>query len=281
MGSLEERGSTPTEARSALEFLVGSWNRFEVLEATAETPRTREDLKARSGVSRVTLSRILSDLESRGWVCRADEGYEATRSGRFVVDEVRQVIDNIDALYHLGENIDWICLDQLGFEPAVLRECEVIVPTWDDFSAQTRMLVDLVADCTYIRGIGTGLDREFMKAVGDATLTGPLSVELVFEPDVVDAITESEELRTVFQAMSDSEAADLYRYDGSAPLMELGINETIEQRDDVVMLCGEHDEGAPPGTLRATNSTVWEWAESFFAERKADATELRPRAFTP
>lgn len=280
MSSLRTDQEHLSPARGAVEFLVGSWNRFHVLEAVVDEPRTRDDLRDLSDVSRVTLSRILSDLENQDWVRREDEGYVATRAGRFVASEVRRLLENITALEHLGENVNWVRLDQFDFDLAHLRDADVIMPTWDDFSAQTTTLIELVYNCSQIRGISTGLDPEFMKAVGDATLTGELSVELVFVPAVVDAITDDPELSRVFRDLADSDDAGIYRYEGTEPVMELGINETKGSQEDVVMLCGEHDGGAPPGTLRSTDSTVWDWAESFFADRRAASHQLRAAVFT-
>jgi predicted transcriptional regulator len=191
------------------------------------------------------------------------------------------MLENIQTLKHLGENVTWIRLDQFDFDLSNLRDADVITPTWDDFSAQTSTLVDLVYQCTHISGIGTGLDREFMKAVGDATLDGDLSVELVFEPAVVEAITEAPELARLFSDLTDAERATIHRYEGHDALMELGIHETKGDTEDVVMLCSEHDEGAPPGTLKTTNRSVWAWAESYFETPRAESHELRSAVFTP
>lgn len=280
MSSLRTEQENLGQAWEAIEFLVGSRNRFHVLESVSERPRARDELRELTGASRVTLSRILSDLESQGWVRRDAEGYVSTRAGRFVASELGRLLENLDGLEHLGENVTWVRLDQFDFDLSHLRDADVIMPTWDDFSAQTRTLIELAYDCTAIRGIGTGLDPAFMKAVGDATLSGDLTVELVLLPAVIDAIRDDTDLRRVFSDLADSNDATVYRYEGTEPLMELGINETKASQEDVVMLCGEHDEGAPPGTLRSTDSAVWEWAESFFAARREESRRLGTAAFT-
>lgn len=61
-----------------VEFLAGSPNRIEVLEAVTGEPRTRDELKARTGLSRVALSRALSDLEDRDWLVRTGHHYAPT-----------------------------------------------------------------------------------------------------------------------------------------------------------------------------------------------------------
>lgn len=268
-------------ARADTAFLAGSWNRLDVLEAVAAEPRTRAALLETVDVSRVTLSRILSDLESRGWLAQEGDTYEATTAGAYVASEVDQLLANLGTLNLLGENISWLRLEEFGFDLAHLDDADVITPSWDDFSAQTSRLIDLVSDCTSIRGIGTGLDRAFMKAVHAETLDGSLEVDLVFEPPVVDAINAEPELARRFQELADHEDATIRRYQGNESLMELGINETVPDRQDVVMLCGEHDVGAPPGTVASTDDTVWDWAVSYFERRRASSHRLRADSFTP
>ncbi len=170
--------SDEDRARADTAFLVGSWNRLEVLEAVAAEPLPRSELGDTVDVSRVTLSRILSDLEARGWLAREGDTYQATRAGTYVASELRRLLANLRTLNHLGENISWLRLEELDFDLAHLQDADVITPNWDDFSAQTTRLVELVSNCTAIRGLGTGLDREFMKAVSDETMEGSLAVDL-------------------------------------------------------------------------------------------------------
>lgn len=280
MKPFQQPRTNESAARDDLGFLTSSWNRLDVLYAIATTPRSRDELRDHADISRVTLSRILSDLESRGWIERTDDGYAATRAGAYVSEEVVRTVDNLRTLNRLGENVSWMQLERFDFELARLEDAEIIMPTWDDFSAQTATLVDLVYDCRRIRGIGTGMDRSFMRALADATMNGDLTVELVFKPTVVEAIADIPELARLFRDLTDADDAAIYRYAGNAPLMELGINETKGDREDIVMLCGDHEEGAPPGTVKSTDPAVWSWAESFFADRVAESRPLEPVTFT-
>lgn len=281
MATHEETQTDRSDARNDVEFLTSSWNRLDVLAAVADGPRSRDELRDATDVSRVTLSRILSDLGTRGWITRGNDGYEATTAGAYVAAEVTGLLENVRTLNRLGDNVNWIRVDQFDFDLSRLQDATVITPTWDDFAAQTRVLTQLVYDSTAIRGIGTGLDREFMGAVADATVNGDLSVELVFTPEVIDAINAEPELSRMFRDLADAADADIYRYQGKEPLMELGIHETDGTREDVVMLCGQHEEGAPPGTVESTDPTVWDWAESYFAARRAESHRLRAAVFTP
>lgn len=278
--AIEEKTPTGDEtARDDIEFLVSSWNRLEVLRAIANGPRTRDELRDSTAVSRVTLSRILSDLEARNWIERTTDGYRATPAGAYLADEVTGLLANVRTLNRLGDAVDWIRLEQFDFDLCRLADAEMITPSWDDFAAQTRVLTDIVYDCTVIRGIGTGMDRAFMMAVADAALNGGLAVELLFEPRVIDAVNDEPELARRFRDLADAEAATVYRYQGTDPLMELGLLETAD--DDLVMLCGHYEDGAPPGTVQTADPVVWSWAERYFEERRAKSHQLQAAVFTP
>jgi predicted transcriptional regulator len=55
-----------------VEFLVRPESRVEVLDATHEAPRTRDELKQATDASRTTLSRMLADFEEQEWIVRRD-----------------------------------------------------------------------------------------------------------------------------------------------------------------------------------------------------------------
>lgn len=270
-----------SDARADVQFLVRSWNRLDVLQSVATAPRPRDDLRDAVGVSRVTLSRILSDLEARGWVTRREEGYEATRSGSIVAAELTDFLATLRAIDRLGAHAERFRLEAVDFDLARLEDAELITPTWDDVSARTGRLVELVSESRHVRAVGTGLDRTVVQAVCDATIDGDLAVELVFDPPVVEAIADESELARPFADLASVEWASIYRYTGQESLMELGIAETTGDAEDVVVLCGEYDDGVPPGTILSTDSDVRVWAESYFEARRGESRVLDPAAFTP
>jgi len=217
----EHRGN----AQDDIEFLVSSWNRLDVLNEIASAPKTRNDLKERTEVSRVTLSRILADLEDREWIRRPNDHYEVTKTGRFVATELTRLVDNLRTLDNLGETVDWLHINEFEFDLRHLQEATVTTPTWDDFTAQTTTITEQVAESTRVCGIGTGLDREFFRMVGDETTTGDLELELILAPAVVEVIPTEPELARLFRDIVDSPRASVYEYRGEDPLMMFGLFE--------------------------------------------------------
>ncbi|MFW6152835.1 MAG: helix-turn-helix transcriptional regulator [Halobacteriota archaeon] len=280
MSHHDEARTADRSARDDIEFLAGSWNRLEVLSAIADEPTSRADLRDRTAVSRVTLSRILSDLEARGWIARPDGEYEATATGAYLCEEVTRLLENVRTLNRLGENVEWMRLGQFDFDLRHLDDADLIMPTWDDFSAQTRQLVDRVYESTSIRGVGTGLDREFTRALLDATRNHGVSLELIYTPEVIEAANGDPDLARLFRDLADAPGATVYRYGGNANLMELGLLARPDPAEDLVMICGEYDEGAPPGTVETSDPRVRTWAESFFDDRLGESHQLTAAVFT-
>lgn len=278
-----ERSDTTESAKQAaredIEFLASSWNRLDVLEAIAVEPRTRADLKDRTAVSRVTLSRILADLEDRDWIARYNDHYEATPGGEFVASEAIRMLDNIGTASELSSIMEWLPIARFDFDLARLRDATIITPTYDNFTAQSERLVDLVYESNRIRGIGTGLDHEFMRALWEASVNGNLELELILEGELFEPISGDSDLRRQFADMVETANVDIYRYDGDEQLTMLGIHDGVASGDDVVMLCGQHEEGAPPGTIESTDRTVRAWAESFFDTIRATSQPIETTAF--
>lgn len=69
-----------------IEFLARSDHRVAVLDALAEGPCDRDDLRGATGASSPTMGRILADFEDRRWIIRDGSTYELTQLGAFVTD---------------------------------------------------------------------------------------------------------------------------------------------------------------------------------------------------
>lgn len=274
MNHTDDTRSARHEARDDVEFLASSWNRLEVLEAVSDAPRTRMELKERTDVSRVTLSRILSDLEERGWLVRDGNRFQATGAGTFVAAEVGRLLDNVVTAHELGEALELLPVDLFDFDVTRLRDATVITPGHDDLTAPTRDLVELAHRSDRFRGIPTGITREFIAALRDAAVSGELAVELLVPPPVFDIVTDDPELRRQFLDMADSGDADVLLHAADDPVVMIGIF------DDHVMICGEGDRTVPSCTIQTTDDAVYSWAESHFDARRAGARRLEPGAFT-
>ncbi|WP_096391425.1 hypothetical protein [Halopenitus persicus] len=105
-----------------VEFLVSSPNRLDVFDAVRTAPRPRHELRERIDASRVTLSRILRDLEDRKWIERNDGEYSPTPRGEIVTREVAQLFANLEALDGLEAALLWLPVELFDFDLARERD---------------------------------------------------------------------------------------------------------------------------------------------------------------
>lgn len=275
MNSTDDPPPTRHKAHDDIEFLASSWNRLDVLEALTDTPRTRDELKELTDVSRVTLSRILSDLEERGWITREAGQFEATTNGAVVASEVSGVLDTMVTANELGTALEWLPIDQFDFDLEHLRDMTIITPDHEDLNAPTQTLIDLVYQSTRIRAILTAINHEAIAALQDATATGDRSLEYILSPKAFDIVSNDPELQRQFMDMCDSGQAEVYHYPDDTPVTMLVIF------DERVVICGHGDGDIPPGTIETTNDAIRSWAESYFDDRCAEARRLDADMFTP
>jgi predicted transcriptional regulator len=259
---------------SDVEFLIRSTNRLDVLEAVADGPRDRHDLRMATDFSRVTLSRILGDLVERGWVTRIDTEYEITAEGEIVAREVRRLFGNLEALDMLEGTVRWLPTERFDFELSRLADAEVMLPDEHDLTAQIRWVEGRIEATDRVRSVGTWVAAEILDTLVESTVNGDCRCECVVESHVVDHIRDTPELRTSVRELLASDRASLYRYDGDDAEITMSI------LSDGVLLCGQQDARTFPEAVASTDEAVVDWATGRFESLRGQATRVDPSVFT-
>lgn len=267
-------GQQQVTAPQPLEFLVGSWNRFVVLKTLASTPQTRADIQDLTGVSRPTLSRILSDLIDRGWVQRRNDEYEVTPQGEVIASEVAQFVGNIRTAEQLDSALEWLRTERFGFPLGHLEESDVLTPTPQDQTGPMRKLAHRIDSTNEMRVLATGVTYEVVDAICQACLTDGLQFECVLNEHALQGTRTHSDLAAKFEEMIDLDHCDAYYYDGDEDLLAYNLV------DDAVMFCGISGGGLPLGILVSENDTVRSWAAFNFEKRKDESTPLEAEDFT-
>lgn len=269
MESLEDI-ETPLEP---VEYLTRSPSRVGVLDAIQEEPRTRNELKEITDVSRVTLSRILSSFEDRGWIERTNGRYETTPEGAFVATELTGLLANIETLDHLDGVMRWLPIEEFDFDLTCLRDAEVATSSWGDHTAQIRRVAELIQGSDRITATASGVSRDVVDALWESTVSGDASFEGILDATALDIVRSDAAMRKQVRDILET-GADILRYEGDEePLLMLTVC------DDTVILCGHDEDGPPPGTLDTTDETVRSWAESYFDGVRAESTPVDPDVF--
>jgi predicted transcriptional regulator len=259
-----------------IEFLSRSPHRVEVLEALADAPRTRHELKERADVSRVTIRRLLDDLADRGWIEHDNGQYEATASGRVTVREFARLQSNLSVAGRLDDALEWLPTEEFDFDLAYLRDADIVLTSsWENQTEIIRHAADLVEGTERISGTAIGFSHEFVGEIRDHVVDGFGEFEVVIDEACLRMIQNDSGLRDRFQDMLASGNAILHRYQGEAPL------HMVVTFGEIVQICGHIDEGPPPGSLESTEPTVLDWARSYFEDARAASEQIDVESLVP
>lgn len=252
-----------------LEYLARSPNRIAVLATIDDDSPTRTELKQTTSVSRVTLSRILSNFEDRDWIVRTNGGYETTPQGSYLAAELTQLLANIEALDQLDDALEWLPTDTFSFELTCLLDATVTTSTWEDHTAQIREVAEIVRHADRITGTASSVSRPVLQAVWEATVKSDATFEGIFDSTARRILAADSELCDRFLEINAAERTDLFLYEGDRePVIMVMVC------DETVLLCGHDENGPPPGTLKSTDERVRSWARSYAEEIRAESSPI-------
>lgn len=259
MTAWPEIGDDGSSALEDIEFLARSPHRVEVLGALADAPRTRHELRDRADVSRVTISRLLDDLDERGWLVHDNGQYEATPRGRMVAREFSRLHANLTVGDRLADALEWLPTEEFDFDLACLRDADVLrASDWEGQTEAIRHAADLVEETDEIRGTAIGFSHEVVDAIRDMVVERDGVFEAVVDETALGMIRNDAGLRSRFHDLLGSDNAQLFRYTGNEPL------HMVMWFGELAVICGHVDEGPPPGTLESRHDRVRAWAQSYF-----------------
>lgn len=256
-------------------FLTRSEHRIEVLDAVSDESRTRHELRELTGASRVTVNRILEDLEDRGWLAQQNGRYEATAKGAFVAEEVTGLTSNLAVSKKLDDALQWIPTEAFDFDLALLRDAEIFRKSnWGDHTETIRRITNLVSQTSRIRGTAVGFSHEVVDAIREAITENDISFDVVVEESTLEMIRKDTGLQNQFQEILQSENASMALCSGPGPFHMVMIF------DQTVMVCGKPTGGGPrPGWVRTDNDTVRTWAVGYVESARDDSTRITSDTF--
>lgn len=276
MSSSDDTDAAEPGPLADIEFLARSPHRVTVLQALAEAPRTRHELKETADVSRVTISRLVDDLEERDWIVHDNGQYEATARGRMVAREFSRLRANLEVGDSLDDALEWLPVEEFEFDLARLHDADLLrAESWEDQTEAIRHAAQCVEGATEIRGTAIGFSHEVVEEIRNLVVSGEGTFEMVVDETAFRMIQNDDGLRRRFEDILDAENGALYRYTGAAPL------HMVTTFDDLVVICGHVDEGPPPGTLETEDSEIHDWARSYFERVLLDAEPVRVGTLQP
>ena len=265
-----------------IRFLADSENRFTALEALAEGPRTRSELRSATEASSATISRLLGDFENRGWVTRDGNRYALTPLGEYVASRFISLYDDMTTAGELRELLPWFPLEELDVESdlEVLAGARITAATPDDPMAPVARVLDIERKSTWTNTLADKFPEPCVEARHEAVVDGAQTMELVTTPVVIESVMASAGADK-FEEIVAADRSTVYVYDGDLPpggiydgtaylivLDDRDVSVGLIESDDPALvdrLTGTFDEYREAST-RLTTSDLGNGQESVRAE---------------
>jgi predicted transcriptional regulator len=222
--------------------------------------------------SRVTITRVLRELEDRNWIEGTGQEYAVTPLGEWVCDEFTRLVGVMESETRLREPLQWFPSDLLTFDVQCLRDAELVRLDRSDATAVVRRIVEFHRSGERIRGVARVAAPVFIENQWELTVEGDTRLEMVLTPDVLGMVQDHPPSAQQLREMLDEENVSLFVNDDvpiSVGIVDgtVGINLTDER-------------GALRGGLVTDDETVRAWAVDLFETCRENGRPVEPDAIT-
>jgi predicted transcriptional regulator len=253
-------------------FLANSENRVAAFETLVEAPRPRSELLNRVDASRVTITRILRELEDRDWITRSGREYEVTPLGEWVHDEFVRLVDEMEAERRLHEPLQWFPSELLTFDVRCLRDAELVILDGGDATVFIRRVLEFHRSGDHVRGVATVVAPVFVENHWESTVHGETRLKMVITPEVLEIVLNHPTSARQFREMLAEEDTRFYTYE-DVP-MSVGIV------DGTVGINLTDEQGVIKGGIVSDNAAVYEWAVDLFETCREEARPVTREELT-
>ena len=255
-----------------LEFLVTSDHRVAVLDALAEGPSDRAELRSTTGASSPTMSRILTDFEKRNWVERGDT-YHLTDLGEFVANQLTEFVEAMTIEQQLRDVWDWLPHEFDGFSVELFSDVAITYPNPGFPDRPVERRIELITETTTWRGFGMAmLGLRTLETSFDRFLDQQeeFVCEYIYPPAVFEELLSWGDTEAIMEA-ANSDSYTVLLHD------DLPIDDRYEIclfDDCVTICCYDHENGGLQALIETTSSDMRAWAESYYEQFRKEAQPL-------
>jgi predicted transcriptional regulator len=255
-------------------FLVRSKHRMHVLHLLSANPHTREELSKATGVTRVTLSRILSGLTERNWITRHEgDGFRITDLGANVYENLARLIGTAEVGREKAQLVQRLPTKWLGFDIHELVDSEVVVGEDADPMAAARVVANAIGEATTVRALVGSVTLLPMQNSIEAVRRGTtLDNQIVYDQEATTVCLQNPDIVDWWQELESSTPETVfYSHNQTFP-----CNVDLIDDSQVYLTVGGVD-GGNLGVIKSANPTIVEWARTIFHDRRTEATTLTER----
>ena len=252
-------------------FLARSPNRVAVLRALADGSLDRHDLTAAVDASRITVGRVVGDLEARNWVRREGSTYETTRLGRLVLDAFDELTAATRLSRKLGPLAEDLSTDFVDVDLRRFADAEIVRTTDADPYAVARIAAARMAGADHVRMLAHAVTSDVLDAQVEAARAGQVST-VVLDPTLAETIRDDAGLSAGVRDLLATGRARVVAVAESIP-MSVGVY------DDETVMIGFTTDGFPRAGLVTSDEAVVTWARETHDRLRCEGSELTSEDF--
>lgn len=247
--------------------------RYELLHALAETPRSKPELVELTSYARSTVDRAIRELEDAELVERDGADYCATPAAERMVAAYAEFREAAELYYEARDAVAGVSCEN-PLPPAVLDGADVLEPSPASPDAATIELFDRLEGADDLRTACSCLLDVYDRYVHELVVDHGVEIDAVFTPSVIEVIESDYAER--WQIIVDTGLVRAYEH-ASLPDYELSVARGVDHaRDGVeIYLTVYTDEGEYVIANDAPDAV--EWASQTLAELVDEAEQVYPQ----
>lgn len=272
-GRLVPAAAIMNSSTDEIAFLANSENRVAVLRSLLDGPHSRHVVAEKTGVTRVTLGRILEELQARRWITQDGQVCDITPLGAWVIEEFTAFGAKMAAERDLRRVSRWFPEVGYEFHVARLAGADITLVSRADASAPITRLVRQFEVGGPVSAFSFAITSQFLDACWRHVMDGSVTWKWVFTADVLDVLRRSPEMARKSREMLDSGGAEYRHFAGEIPYV------VIVSRELVNLRLADAD-GAATALIQSDDEEVRAWAESTMDRYWRAGSPVQADAFT-
>jgi predicted transcriptional regulator len=255
-------------------FLARSDHRVGVIEELTAGVRERRELRAATGASTPTMSRVLTDFEDRRWIVRDGPTYELTPLGEFVAERFLDLREAMETERKLRDVWQWLPREMEGFSVDLFADAVISYPGPGYPYEPIERLTYLIEGTTRMRGFDSIVFKSINnETVCQAVLDG-MELEYVYSPTALEKTFAWNPERVMEAAACDN--CTVYVHDALPDRSRCGLG-IVDDRAGIC--CHDPETGALTAVIDTDAPAAREWAVSTFERVRDEARPVELQAF--
>jgi predicted transcriptional regulator len=260
-----------------ISFLTRSKNRVDVLGALSDQTHTRRELVEETGISTVTIGRVIQAFTERGWVREHEGVYRVSAVGELLATDYRRLEESMNIAARLGPVLHLLPVDEMDFDLRLFADARISDPEYFDSLKAIDRWKQLLREADRI--VGTAPAPTAVTVVADpfhqAIVAGNLEFSVVVSPAYYDAARAQPEMRGLLREILQA-GGEMYVASGE----EEEFTAHVALFDDLATLTGYDPSGDLRVGIESFAEPVRKWVQATYESYREDASLLTPDDFT-